>query len=51
MGLGLIALFSSILLLSDLGHRKSAFAASPVARAGTGATGGIIKTAFDFGCF
>jgi len=37
LGLGLIALFSAILLLSDLGHRRTASAAAPMA---AGATGG-----------
>jgi hypothetical protein len=39
MGLGLIALFSAILLLSDLGNRKAASAHSPKAHAQAGATG------------
>jgi len=48
LGLGLIALFSSILLLSDLGHRKTASAASARARAGAGATGRILKAAIVY---
>jgi putative ABC transport system substrate-binding protein len=48
MGLGLILLFSSILLLSDLGHRKTASAASALARAQGGATRRIIKTAIVY---
>jgi len=48
MGLGLIVLFSSILLLSDLGHRKTASAASALARAQAGAAGRIIKTAIVY---
>ena len=48
LGLGLIALFSSILLLSDWGHRKTASAASARARAGAGATGRIVKAAIVY---
>jgi putative tryptophan/tyrosine transport system substrate-binding protein len=48
LGLGLIALFSSILLLTDLGHRKTASAASARARAEAGATGKIVKAAIVY---
>ncbi len=48
MGLGLIALFSAILLLSDLGHRKTASADSPGALARAGATGRMVKTAIVY---
>jgi ABC-type uncharacterized transport system substrate-binding protein len=48
LGLGLIALFSAILLLSDLGHRKTASAGSVRVRAQAGATGRIIKTAIVY---
>src|ERR1700751_1359676 len=44
MGVGLIALFSAILLLSDLGHRKTASAASLAA----GATGRVVKAAIVY---
>src|ERR1700722_17561385 len=47
MGLGLILLFSSILLISDLGHRKSA-AASSLARAQAGAAGRSVKAAIVY---
>jgi putative tryptophan/tyrosine transport system substrate-binding protein len=48
LGLGLIALFSSILLLTDLGQRKTASAASARARAEAGATGKIVKAAIVY---
>jgi putative ABC transport system substrate-binding protein len=48
LGLGLIALFSSILLLSDLGHRKTASAASSKARAEAGTNGRTFKTAIVY---
>jgi putative tryptophan/tyrosine transport system substrate-binding protein len=48
MGFGLIALFSAILLISDLGHRKTASAASAIASAQAGANGRIIKTAIVY---
>ena len=48
MGLGLIALFSAILLLSDLGHRKTASAASAKARAEASATGRNLKAAIVY---
>src|ERR1022692_3322943 len=48
MGLGLIALFSAILLLSDLGNRKAASAHSPKAHAQAGATGRMVKTAIVY---
>ena len=48
MGLGLIALFSAILLVSDLGHRKTASAASGAARAQSGTNSRIVKTAIVY---
>jgi len=48
LGVGLIALFSSILLLTDLGHRKTASAASARARAEAGATGRVVKAAIVY---
>ena len=45
LGFGLIALFSAILLLSDLGHRKTASAASPIAPGQAGAAGRNFKAA------
>ena len=48
MGLGLILLFSSILLISDLGHRKSAAAASSLARAQAGVAGRSVKAAIVY---
>lgn len=45
MGLGLIVFFSTILLLSDLGHRRSA---SALARAGTGAAARTVKAAIVY---
>ena len=48
LGVGLIALFSSILLLTDLGHRKTASAASARARAEAGATGRTVKAAIVY---
>ena len=48
LGLGLIALFSSILLLTDLGHRKTASAASARARAEAGANGRTVKAAIVY---
>jgi len=48
LGLGLIALFSSILLVTDLGHRRTASAASARARSEAGATGKIVKAAIVY---
>jgi putative tryptophan/tyrosine transport system substrate-binding protein len=48
LGFGLIALFSSILLLSDLGHRQTASGASARARAEAGANGRVIKAAIVY---
>jgi len=48
MGLGLIVLFSAILLLSDLGHRKTTSAASPKAYAQTSETGRTVKVAIVY---
>jgi putative tryptophan/tyrosine transport system substrate-binding protein len=48
MGIGLIALFSAILLLSDLGHRKPASAASPTGGVLAGANGKIVKAAIVY---
>ncbi|MGB9336889.1 MAG: ABC transporter substrate-binding protein [Candidatus Acidiferrales bacterium] len=48
MGLGLIALFSAILLLSDLGHRKATSAASALARAQAGTAGRSVKAAIVY---
>jgi len=48
LGLGLIALFSSILLLTDLGHRKTASAATAHGRAQAGATGRTVKAAIVY---
>ncbi len=48
MGLGLIALFSTILLLSDLGHRKSGLAASANALGLSSASSRILKTAIVY---
>jgi putative tryptophan/tyrosine transport system substrate-binding protein len=48
LGLGLIALFSSILLLTDLGHRRTASAASAKARAAAGAIGRNLKAAIVY---
>ena len=48
LGLGLIALFSSILLLSDLGHRTAASAAAAKARAEAGPTGRTVKAAIVY---
>jgi putative tryptophan/tyrosine transport system substrate-binding protein len=48
MGIGLIVLFSAILLLSDLGQRKTASAAAAIARAEAGANGRVIKTAIVY---
>jgi len=48
LGLGLIALFSSILLLTDLGHRRTASAASAKARAAAGAIGRNVKAAIVY---
>jgi putative ABC transport system substrate-binding protein len=48
MGLGLIAMFSAILLVSDLGHRKTASVASGAARAQSGTNGRIVKTAIVY---
>ena len=43
MGLGLIVLFSAVLLLSDLGRRKTDSAISPNVHAQIAATGKIVK--------
>jgi len=48
LGLGLIALFSAILLLSDLGHRKTAAAASSKARAEAGVNSRTFKAAIVY---
>jgi len=48
LGLGLIALFSSILLLTDLGHRKTAWAAFAKDRAEAGAPGRPVKAAIVY---
>src|SRR5271165_5663509 len=48
MGIGLIALFSAILLLSDWGHRKTASAASLKAAAQAGAKGRMVKAAIVY---
>jgi len=48
LGLGLIVLFSSILLLTDLGHRKTASAAYARAGAEAGATNRIVKAAIVY---
>jgi putative tryptophan/tyrosine transport system substrate-binding protein len=48
LGLGLILLFSSILLLTDLGHRQTASAASAKARAEGGASSRSVKAAIVY---
>jgi putative tryptophan/tyrosine transport system substrate-binding protein len=48
LGLGLIALFSAILLLTDLGHRRTASAALAKARAESGAKGRTVKAAIVY---
>jgi ABC-type uncharacterized transport system substrate-binding protein len=48
LGLGLITLFSAILLLSDLGHRKTASAAPPIDRGQAGASGKGVKAAIVY---
>lgn len=48
MGFGLIALFSAILLVSDLGHRKTAAATSGAVRAQSAANGTILKAAIVY---
>ena len=48
MGLGLIALFSGVLLISDLGHRKTTSAASSNAAAQAGATNKIARAAIVY---
>jgi hypothetical protein len=48
LSLGLIALFSLILLLTDLGHRRTASAASAKARAEASATGRNFKAAIVY---
>jgi putative tryptophan/tyrosine transport system substrate-binding protein len=48
LGLGLIALFSSILLLSDLGHRTAASAASAKARDEAGSSARSVKAAIVY---
>lgn len=48
LGLGLIVLFSLILLLTDLGHRRTASAASARARAEAGTSGRTVKAAIVY---
>ncbi len=48
LGFGLIALFSAILLLSDLGHRKTASAALASARSPAGPSGRLVKAAIVY---
>jgi putative tryptophan/tyrosine transport system substrate-binding protein len=48
LGLGLIALFSSILLLTDLGHRRTASAAFAKDRAEASAAGRTVKAAIVY---
>src|SRR5208283_81061 len=48
LGLGLIAVLSSILLLSDLGHRKSAFAASASVHPHASANDRMVKAAIVY---
>ncbi|MGA3210403.1 MAG: ABC transporter substrate-binding protein [Terriglobales bacterium] len=48
LGLGLIALFSAILLISDLGGRKTASAASSAARAHTRSNSKVVKAAIVY---
>jgi putative tryptophan/tyrosine transport system substrate-binding protein len=48
MGIGLIALFSAILLLSDLGHRNTASNASAKSGALLGANGKTVKAAIVY---
>lgn len=48
LGLGLIALFSSILLLTDLGHRRTASAATAKARAESSPIGRTVKAAIVY---
>jgi putative tryptophan/tyrosine transport system substrate-binding protein len=48
LGFGLIALFSSVLLLSDLGHRTAASAATARVRAEAGPTGRMVKAAIVY---
>jgi putative tryptophan/tyrosine transport system substrate-binding protein len=48
LGFGLIALFSGILLLSDLGHRTTAAAATAKARAEAGSNGRVVKAAIVY---
>jgi putative tryptophan/tyrosine transport system substrate-binding protein len=48
LGPSLIALFSAILLLSDLGHWKTASAASPSVGGQVGTTGKTVKTAIVY---
>jgi putative ABC transport system substrate-binding protein len=48
MGLGLISLFSAILLLSDLANRKTASAGASTARAQTGTAGKTVKAAIVY---
>lgn len=48
LGVGLIALLSAILLLSDLGHRNMASAASPSAQDQTSAGGRMYKAAIVY---
>jgi putative tryptophan/tyrosine transport system substrate-binding protein len=48
LGFGLIALLSAILLLSDVGHRKTASAASPALSARPGISGKVFKAAIVY---
>jgi putative ABC transport system substrate-binding protein len=48
LGVGLIALFSTILLLSDLGHRRTAFAAAASSRSEATASGRMVKAAIVY---
>jgi ABC-type uncharacterized transport system substrate-binding protein len=48
LGIGLIALFSAILLLTDLGHRTAASAASATARAQAGPANRMVKAAIVY---
>jgi len=48
LGLGLIALFSALLLLSDLGHRKTVSAAAPTASGPADTSGKIVQAAIVY---
>lgn len=48
LGFGLIALFSAVLLVTDLGHRTAASAASAKARAEAGPSNRIVKAAIVY---